>query len=265
MTSRSRTPSFASASSFFVAGAGPMPMMRGGTPATADATMRARGTRPCFRAAASDATIVAQAPSLTPDALPAVTVPSGRTTPLSLASDSSVVARGCSSRSTTTGSPLREGTLTAAISSARRPAAIASAARCCERSAKASWSARAIANSAATFSAVSGIESIPYFAFISGLTKRQPIVVSSIFAAREYASVAFACTNGARDMLSTPPAITSDCSPALIARAAIAIASRLEPHSRLTVVPATDVGSPASSSAMRATLRLSSPAWFAQP
>ena len=36
-------------------------------------------------------------------------------------------------------------------------------------------------------------------------------------------------------------------------------------QSRFTVTPATDSGSPASSAAMRATLRLSSPAWFAQP
>ena len=66
-------------------------------------------------------------------------------------------------------------------------------------------------------------------------------------------------------MLSTPPAIISAVSPLLIARAAIAIASRLDPHSRFTVAPGTSCGSPASSSAIRATLRLSSPAWFAQP
>ena len=98
---------------------------------------------------------------MTPDALPAVTVPSGRTTPLSFASDSSVVARGCSSCPTTTGSPFFAGSVTATISSASRPAAIAAAARCCERSAKASWSARAMPNCTATFSAVSGIESMP--------------------------------------------------------------------------------------------------------
>ena len=34
---------------------------------------------------------------------------------------------------------------------------------------------------------------------------------------------------------------------------------------RLSVTPATDSGSPARSTAMRATFRLSSPAWFAQP
>ena len=42
-------------------------------------------------------------------------------------------------------------------------------------------------------------------------------------------------------------------------------ASRLEPHNRLTVVAGTEVGRPASSSPMRPTLRLSSPAWLAHP
>ena len=42
-------------------------------------------------------------------------------------------------------------------------------------------------------------------------------------------------------------------------------ASRLDPHSRLTVVAGTEVGSPASSTAIRATLRLSSPAPLALP
>ena len=209
--------------------------------------------------------MTAQAPSLMPDALPAVTVPSGRTTPLSFASASSVVSRGCSSRDTMFGSPFFDGTVTATISSARRPAAIAASAFCWLRSANASWSARATWNSAAMFSAVSGIESIPYLAFVSGLTKRQPRVVSSIFAARENALSALASTKGARDMLSTPPAMTNDCSLDLIERPAIAIASRLEPHSRFTVVPGTSTGSPASRTAIRPTLRLSSPAWLAQP
>src|ERR1019366_2870655 len=68
-----------------------------------------------------------------------------------------------------------------------------------------------------------------------------------------------------RDMLSTPPAITREFSPVLIARAAAETASMLEPHNRFTVVPGTVCGRPASNSAMRATLRLSSPAWFAHP
>ena len=47
--------------------------------------------------AASDASKIAQAPSLTPDAFPAVTVPSGFTMPLSFASSRVVSGRGCSS------------------------------------------------------------------------------------------------------------------------------------------------------------------------
>ena len=54
-------------------------------------------------------------------------------------------------------------------------------------------------------------------------------------------------------------------SPARMARAAVPTASMPEAQSRLSVTPGTLTGSPASSSAMRATLRLSSPAWLAQP
>jgi hypothetical protein len=118
-------------------------MMRGGTPAAvAMPSTRAMGVRPCFFAGASEATISAAAPSLTPEALPAVTVPPLRKGVGSFARPSSVVsARGCSSRSTTTGSALRCGMVTGTISpeAARSGAATA---RCCERSAKASWSSR---------------------------------------------------------------------------------------------------------------------------
>ena len=54
-------------------------------------------------------------------------------------------------------------------------------------------------------------------------------------------------------------------SPAAIVRAASATASMPEPHSRFTVAPGTSTGSPASSTAIRATFLLSSPAWFAAP
>ena len=109
------------------------------------------------------------------------------------------------------------------------------------------------------------MESTPYFAFINLLTKRQPIVVSKIEALRENAESALPMTKGARVMLSTPPANIKDASPARIARAAVPTASIPEPHSRLIVPPGTTSGRPASSVAIRATLRLSSPAWLAQP
>ena len=91
------------------------------------------------------------------------------------------------------------------------------------------------------------------------------MVVSYISLLREKASVALPMTKGARVMLSTPPASIRSASPLLIARAAVPTASRPEPHSRFTVPPGTEAGRPASSAAMRATLRLSSPAWLAQP
>src|SRR5690554_2158041 len=120
--------------------------------------------------------------------------------------------------------------------------------------------------SAATFSAVSGMESTPYWDFINGLMKRQPMVVSyRPFGLRVKADSALPMTKGARDMDSTPPAIINSQSPALMERAARPTASMPEPHRRLTVVPGTLTGRPASSEDMRATLRLSSPAWLAQP
>jgi hypothetical protein len=95
--------------------------------------------------------------------------------------------------------------------------------------------------------------------------KRHPMVVSYISALREKALVALGITNGARDMHSTPPAITTLASPVLTARAACTTASIPDPQRRLTVTPLTSTGNPASSAAIRATLRLSSPAWLAQP
>ena len=117
------------ASTLRLAGTGPMPMMRGATPAVAMATTRARGFRPFVPAAASLARSSAAAPSLTPEALPAVTVPSLLKGVGRLASFSRVVARGCSSVSTTTGLPLRCETSTCEISSDSLPSAIAAAAR----------------------------------------------------------------------------------------------------------------------------------------
>ena len=80
-----------------VAGIGPRPITRGSTPATAVLT-NAPAVQPERRAPASTSTTAA-APSLIPELLPAVTVPSRRKAGLSAASLSTVVSgRGCSSR-----------------------------------------------------------------------------------------------------------------------------------------------------------------------
>lgn len=152
-------------------------MVPGSTPAVAVPTTRATGVRPSRSTAASPASSTAAAPSLTPLAFPAVTVPPLRNGVGREASLSIVVSRGCSSRSTMTTS-LRPATGTGTISRASRPLAAAAAARAWERRAKASWSARPMPSRAATFSAVSGMPSVPYAAARRGLTNRQPIVVS---------------------------------------------------------------------------------------
>ena len=154
------------------AGTGPKPMVRGGTPAAAEATTRARGFRP--RAAARSALIKssAAAPSFRPEELPAVTVPpSLRKAGLRRASDSTVVSRrGRSSVVTSSGSPFFCGTGTGTISSANLPESMAAMARRWLSAAKASCWLRSISGiSAAMFSAVSPIESVPYNSCILGL------------------------------------------------------------------------------------------------
>ena len=137
-----------------LAGIGPAPISAGSMPAVAQETMRPSGRTP--RRAASSAVIStsAAAPSLMPDALPAVTVPSLAKAGRSFASASTVVPwRGYSSVSTTM-SPLRLGTVTAAISSARRPSFCASSALAWLAAANASCSLRPICHFSATFSAV---------------------------------------------------------------------------------------------------------------
>ena len=115
--------------------------------------MRALGFRPAFSAASAVASTTAAAPSLRPEALPAVTVPSLRKAALSLARASAVVAFGCSSVAKPTFSRFTV-TSTGTIWSAKRPSRIAAAARFWLSRAKASWASRVIWFSAATFSAV---------------------------------------------------------------------------------------------------------------
>ena len=80
-------------------------MTRGSTPTAAAVTRRASGGAPAFSPAVLDPTINAAAPSLMPEALPAVTMPFS-TIGLSFASVSRVMpGRGCSSSVTSVVSP----------------------------------------------------------------------------------------------------------------------------------------------------------------
>ena len=84
----------ARASALRVDGIGPVPITAGSTPAVAKAAMRASGVSPRFAASAAVISTSAAAPSLMPEALPAVTVPSlvnaGRS--LAIVSSAGVVA-----------------------------------------------------------------------------------------------------------------------------------------------------------------------------
>ena len=116
--SKSPIPKPRRAISLWLAGTGPMPIIFGSTPAVAIPIILARGVRPYRRAASAEAISIAAAPSFTPDALPAVTVPPARTTGESRARLSIVVpARGCSSRVTTV-SPALPVIVTGTISAA---------------------------------------------------------------------------------------------------------------------------------------------------
>ena len=76
-----------------------------------------------------DVTTTALAPSLSAEALPAVTTPPSLKNGLSFAIDSRLASRrGHSSVSTTTGSPLRCGMTTGTISSLKRPLSMAATA-----------------------------------------------------------------------------------------------------------------------------------------
>ena len=99
-----------------------------------------------------------------------------------------------------------------------------------------------------------------------GFGKRQPSVVSQIvWLPRGKALSGLPNTSGARLIDSTPPATKRSPSPAATAWQAATTAESPDAQSRLTVTPATESGSPASRAPIRATLRLSSPAWLAQP
>ncbi len=134
--------------------AGPIPIYAGSTPADCPATQVAIGVTPSSFAFSSLITTTAAAPSLIPDALPAVTVPSFLNAVLSFERLSFVVpALGPSSVSTITVSFLVL-TSTGTISSLNLPSAIAFAAFCWLAAANSSCISRVTPYFSATFSAV---------------------------------------------------------------------------------------------------------------
>jgi hypothetical protein len=101
---------------------------------------------------------------------------------------------------------------------------------------------------------------------MAGLTSRQPRVVETrVSLPAGKARAGLSRTQGARLIDSTPAATVICASPVSTSREQIMAASRLDPQSRFTVVAGRLTGSPASRTAIRATLRFSSPAPLALP
>ena len=167
----------ARASAFRVAAIGPRPMTDGSRPTTAVVMMRASGLPTPVVPPATISS--AEAPSLMPLELPAVTEPSAAKAGFSAASLATVTSgRGCSSRSTTTGSPFFCGIVTGTISSVKMPSAIACEARRWLSAPNASCCSRVMPYCLATFSAVMPSEIVQSL-FIFGLVKRHPSVESA--------------------------------------------------------------------------------------
>ena len=119
-------------------------MMAGSTPAVAKEAMRASGFKLRFAASAPDITTSTAAPSLMPEALPAVTVPSFEKAGRSFRNPSMVASWRMNSSSETTTSPFLVFTVTGTISSLNRPDFWAALALSCEPKANSSCCSRVI-------------------------------------------------------------------------------------------------------------------------
>jgi hypothetical protein len=156
-----RTPAWVS--TLGIAFIGPIPMISGGTPATAKLTKRASGFMPYFLSAFSLIRTTAAAPSDICELLPAVTEPRAAKTVVSLPSvsiDESAAAprrcppRACDARPARGEVGRRGVDLVGQDLLAEAPAAIARAAFWWLATANASWSSRETFQRCATFSAV---------------------------------------------------------------------------------------------------------------
>jgi len=145
MTSMSDMLKPALARARLLASTGPMPIIRGSTPTTAELRIRANGLRWYFLIASADAIIVAAAPSFKPEEFPAVTLPFLRNAALSFPNPSidvlGLINSSCASRV---------------------------------------WPKKSFEYISTRFSAVSPIASVPYISCNLGLTKRHPKLESYI-------------------------------------------------------------------------------------
>ena len=229
-------------------------MTRGATPATARTTMRASGRAPARRRRARVPTISAAAPSLMPEALPAVTTPpgnsgfsppeplEGRVGPRVLVARPSAPGRG----------RRRRVPAQLPVDRSRRP--WRRAYFCCEASAKRSLSSRLISCSRATLSAVSAMRIACHRLARPRIGKRAPMrrieigsrAIGGLGLGQDERRAAHALDAAGDEELALAEA-----------RGARAVQERASPlpHSRLTVMPAISPGGRRAAAAWRATLR----------
>ena len=235
-----------------------MPITRGSTPATALPTNAPSGSTPSSRARSSLAITSAAAPSLIPLALPAVTVPPSR---------NAGSARRASRRSCRDGGARRaRRSPTGTSSSAKRPASWAAAQRLVRLRARTRPGPRARRRSARRRSRRSRPSTRAGTAppgagwgSASRASCRTPSVAARerLLGLRQDERRAGHRLDAARD---EEIAVAGD--DRVAGGDDRRETRRAEPVDRDA---GTDSGKPASSAAIRATLRLSSPAWFAQP
>ena len=192
--------------------------------------------RPSWLAFLAVITTTPAAPSFSPEALPAVTLPDLSNAGRRPASPSALDLRLMnSSAEKTTGSPFFWAMLNGTISSLKRPASCAAAAFCCEASASASCASRPMPYCLATFSAV-----MPMWYWLKTSHRPSTIIESTSFQSPIRApSRDPGSTWGAMLMLSWPPAITISASPSRIACTASITAFRPDPQTLLIVIAGT--------------------------
>mmetsp|Transcript_70067 Transcript_70067/g.194748 ORF Transcript_70067/g.194748 Transcript_70067/m.194748 type:complete len:412 (+) Transcript_70067:339-1574(+) len=232
---------------FFEAGTGPSSMITGSEPTTSRPTNFARGRTFNFSKPRSLTMSTAAAPSQICEETPAVITPS-LWSALSLAKLSGVVGRMPSSTSCMPSeSPLLRLTGTGTISLLKRPSLVAARARLCERAPNSSSSLLVmlyfLANNSAPPNWLNMAGLMPnsvnccnpseYFSCMASVNGKP---VPACMPATTFEPM------GTRDITSTPPAITTSCTPLITAWAAKWRDCWDEPHCRSTAHPGTDSG-----------------------
>mmetsp|Transcript_47398 Transcript_47398/g.101395 ORF Transcript_47398/g.101395 Transcript_47398/m.101395 type:complete len:385 (+) Transcript_47398:199-1353(+) len=245
-TSSIFSPNFSS--TFWEAGTGPSSMITGSVPTSSSPTSLAMGFTPSFSRPRSLQISTAAAPSQIWEDTAGVITPLGCRA-FSLARVSMVVARIPSSTSwVPEDSPLLRFTGTGTISFLNLPSLVAFAARSWDRTANCSSSSRVMLYFLASSSAPPNWENraglisncAKSFFICSPYFSRMVSVIGT--PAPAFTPARMLEPIGTRDIISTPPAMTTSCTPDITAWAAKWMDCWEDPHWRSTLHPGTDSG-----------------------